>query len=201
MASPASAAPDHLPTRVIIVHGFRANVDAHWFPWLRDALADRGIEATSVELPLPEAPNAADWEREVALALGTPDERTWIVGHSLGAVTSLRALAAQLGDWRLGGVVFVSGFTGTLDTLPDLDEYLAEEVDVERVADRIDTRVVIRSDDDTLVPPAASDALARRLSAEIRVQPGAGHFLEADGMTSLPVVLDALLQARPAPRT
>lgn len=199
--APASTDPVHLPARVIIVHGFRANVDAHWFPWLRDALADRGIEATSVELPLPEAPNAADWEREVALALGTPDERTWIVGHSLGAVTSLRALAAQLGDWRLGGVVFVSGFTGTLDTLPDLDEYLADDVDAERVAERIGTRVVIRSDDDTLVPPAASDALARRLSAEIRVQPGAGHFLEATGMTSLPVVLDALLQTRPAPRT
>ncbi|PPG27230.1 alpha/beta hydrolase [Pseudoclavibacter sp. RFBB5] len=186
---------------MIIVHGFRANVDAHWFPWLREALADRGIEATSVELPLPEAPNAADWQREVALALGTPDERTWIVGHSLGAVTALRALAAQLGDWRLGGVVFVSGFTGTLDTLPDLDEYLADDVDAERVADRINTRVVIRSDNDTLVPPGASDALARRLFAEVRVQPGAGHFLEATGVTSLPVVLDALLQARPAPRT
>ncbi|WP_271985429.1 RBBP9/YdeN family alpha/beta hydrolase [Pseudoclavibacter terrae] len=195
--APASTDPAHLPARVIIVHGFRANVDAHWFPWLRDALADRGIEATSVELPLPEAPNAADWEREVALALGTPDERTWIVGHSLGAVTALRALAAQLGDWRLGGVVFVSGFTGTLDTLPDLDDYLAEDVDAERVAERISTRVVIRSDDDTLVPAAASDALARRLSAEVRVQPGAGHFLEATGMTSLPVVLDALLGQHP----
>lgn len=193
MPAPASTPNDRLPTRVIIVHGFRANVDAHWFPWLRDALADRGIAATSVDLPLAESPNPADWEREVSLALGTPDEQTWIVGHSLGAVTSLRVLAAQLGDWRLGGVVFVAGFTGKLDTLPDLADYLADDVDAERVAERISTRVVVRSDNDTLVPPAASDALARRLSAEVRVQPGAGHFLEADGMTSLPVVLDALL--------
>ncbi|MGO2751000.1 MAG: RBBP9/YdeN family alpha/beta hydrolase [Pseudoclavibacter sp.] len=193
MPAAASTPNDRLPTRVIIVHGFRANVDAHWFPWLRDALADRGIAATSVDLPLAESPNPADWEREVSLALGTPDEQTWIVGHSLGAVTSLRVLAAQLGDWRLGGVVFVAGFTGKLDTLPDLDDYLADDVDAERVAERISTRVVVRSDNDTLVPPAASDALARRLSAEVRVQPGAGHFLEADGMTSLPVVLDALL--------
>ena len=193
MPAPASTPNDRLPARVIIVHGFRANVDAHWFPWLRDVLADRGIAATSVDLPLAESPNPADWEREVSLALGTPDEQTWIVGHSLGAVTSLRVLAAQLGEWRLGGVVFVAGFTGRLDTLPDLDDYLADDVDAERVAERISTRVVVRSDNDTLVPPAASDALARRLSAEVRVQPGAGHFLEADGMTSLPVVLDALL--------
>ena len=83
MASPAHASPDLLPTRVIIVHGFRAHVDAHWFPWLRSALADRGIDAMSVDLPLADSPNAADWEREVSLALGTPDEKTWIVGHSL----------------------------------------------------------------------------------------------------------------------
>lgn len=189
-ASAPSGAP---PNRVIIVHGYRANADAHWFPWLRDALADRGIAATSVALPLPDSPNAADWQREVALALGTPDERTWIVGHSLGAVTTLRTLAAQFGDWRLGGVVFVAGFTGQLDTLPDLDEYLAEDVHVEALAPRILARVVIRSDDDTLVPPAASDELARRLDAHLRVEPRAGHFLEATGVTALPVVLDALL--------
>lgn len=193
MASPATASPDRLPSRVIIVHGFRANVDAHWFPWLRDALADRGIAATSVDLPLAESPNAADWEREVSLALGTPDETTWIVGHSLGTITSLRTLSAQLGDWRLGGVVFVAGFTGKLDTLPDLDEYLAGDVDAERVAERIGVRIAIRSDNDTLVPAAATDALATRLSAELRVQPGAGHFLEADGVTALPAVLDALI--------
>lgn len=193
MASPATASPDRLPSRVIIVHGFRANVDAHWFPWLRDALANRGIAATSVDLPLAESPNAADWEREVSLALGTPDETTWIVGHSLGAITSLRTLSAQLGDWRLGGVVFVAGFTGKLDTLPDLDEYLAGDVDAERVAERIGVRIAIRSDNDTLVPAAATDALATRLSAELRVQPGAGHFLEADGVTALPAVLDALI--------
>lgn len=193
MASPAHASPDLLPTRVIIVHGFRAHVDAHWFPWLRSALADRGIDAMSVDLPLADSPNAADWEREVSLALGTPDEKTWIVGHSLGAVTSLRALAAQLGDWRLGGVVFVAGFTGRLDTLPALDDYLAGDVDAESVAENIGTRVVIRSDNDTLVPAAASDALAEHLGAEVLVVPGAGHFLEVDGMTSLPVVLDALV--------
>ncbi len=175
------------------MHGYRANVDAHWFPWLREALADRGIAATSVVLPLPDSPNAADWQREVALALGTPDERTWIVGHSLGAVTTLRTLAAQLGDWRLGGVAFVAGFTGRLDTLPDLDDYLAEEVDVEGLVERIGTRVVIRSDDDSLVPPAASDELARRLDAQLHVEPGAGHFLEATGVTALPAVLHMLV--------
>ena len=70
---------------------------------------------------------------------------------------------------------------------------LCGPVDAESVAENIGTRVVIRSDNDTLVPAAAGDALAERLGAEVLVVPGAGHFLEVDGMTSLTVVLDALV--------
>jgi hypothetical protein len=40
---------------------------------------------------------------------------------------------------------------------------------------------------------AASDDLARRLNAELHIQPSAGHFLTEDGVSDLPLVL-ALMQ-------
>lgn len=143
-------------------------------------------------LPTPDAPKAAAWKDAVAEAIGVPDAGTWVVAHSLGGITVLRALAALMEPWQLGGLVLVSGFTRALKSLPALDEYLSTDVDAERTAKNIGVRIMVRSDADAFVPVAASDELARRLSAELHIQPGAGHFLAEDGVSHLPVVLDLL---------
>ncbi|MBT2548968.1 alpha/beta hydrolase [Arthrobacter sp. ISL-65] len=184
------ARPAHSIQRVIIIHGYAAAPDAHWFPWLQSALQAEGISATVVTLPTPAAPQAAAWEGAVNAELGVPDGRTVVVAHSLGAITALRVLAALPEPWELGGLVLVAGFTGPLEALPVLDGYLATDVDVERIARNIRERAVIRSDTDLFVPTASSDDLAKRLDAQLYVQQGAGHFLAEDGVTSLPAVLD-----------
>lgn len=174
--------------RVVIVHGYGASPTAHWFPSLAHTLTERGITVDVVALPAPENPDAGLWEACVAAALGVPDQGTWVVAHSLGGITTLRALATISGEWSLDGLIMVSGFTGRLASLPALDAYLTDDVDAERLARNIATRIVIRSDADPYVPPAASDALATRLDATVYVQPGAGHFLADDGITELPLV-------------
>ncbi|MET4097599.1 alpha/beta hydrolase [Arthrobacter sp. UYCu712] len=185
-----NTSPTHSVQRVVIVHGYAAAPDAHWFPWLQSTLQAEGIVATVAPLPNSDAPEAAAWEDVVSAELGVPDVGTVIVAHSLGAITALRVLAALPEPWELGGLVLVSGFTRPLESLPVLDGYLATDVDVERVARSIGERAVIRSDADPFVPTAASDDLAKRLCAQLHVQPGAGHFLTEDGVTSLPAVLD-----------
>jgi len=184
--------PTRLVQRVVIIHGYEAAPDANWFPWLQGALEAEGIGVTVVPLPAPDAPKAAAWENAVSAALGVPDERTAIVAHSLGVVTALRVLAALPEPWELGSLVLVAGFTGPLDALPELDGYLATDVDVERIARNIGGRTVIRSETDPFVPPAASDDLARRLGAQLQVHPGAGHFMAEDGVATLPAVLNLL---------
>ncbi|MFD0047437.1 RBBP9/YdeN family alpha/beta hydrolase [Pseudarthrobacter scleromae] len=184
----------HPLRRVLIVHGYAAAPDAHWFPWLRDSLDTAGVNATVVTLPTPNAPKAAAWTATVSEAIGVPDAGTWIVAHSLGGITVLRALAALTEPWQLGGLVLVSGFTGALKSLPVLDEYLSTDIDAERIAKIISVRAMVRSDADAFVPAAASDELAQRLNAELHIQPGAGHFLTEDGVHDLPLVLDMLRQ-------
>ncbi|WP_440708740.1 RBBP9/YdeN family alpha/beta hydrolase [Herbiconiux sp. YIM B11900] len=179
--------------RVVIVHGFNASPEAHWFPWLRDQLNSEGLDVSIVSLPRSHAPDRAGWESAVAAELGTPDAQTWVVTHSLGSVTTLRVLAALPGTWTLGGLVVVAGFTGRLGTIPELDDYLEAEVDAKRVAASIRNRVVIRSDDDAVVPASATDSLARRLGATTVVVPGAGHFVSTGGVTELPQARDAVL--------
>ena len=186
--------PAHSPRRVIVIHGYGASPEAHWFPWLSDTLKRRGVFTNVVCLPAPEEPDATEWELAVTNALGSPDQSTWIVAHSLGCITAIRTLAALRGSWMLGGLVLVAGFTGSLPALPGLDGYLALDTDAERIARHISTRFMIRSDDDPFVPSTASDALSQRLGADLHVQMGAGHFLEEDGITELPLISRLILQ-------
>lgn len=174
------------------MHGYGASPVDHWFPWLADTLASRGVHTSVVALPDSHAPDHEAWERTVTEEVGEPDEFTWVVAHSLGGITALRVLAALPGRWRLGGLVLVAGFTGPLAALPILDDYLADDVNAESVAERIGTRVMIRSDDDPYVPTAASDTLARRLGAVVHIQHDAGHFLAADGVATLPLVAEMI---------
>jgi predicted alpha/beta hydrolase family esterase len=178
--------------RVLVVHGYAAAPDAHWFPWLRDSLKTAGVDATVVSLPTPDAPKAGAWTEAVAEAIGVPDAATWIVAHSLGGITALRALASLEKPWQLGGLILVSGFTGALKSLPMLDEYLSTDIDVESITKNIGVRAMVRSDVDAFVPAEASDELAQRIDADLHVQPGAGHFLGQNGVYELPLVLDLL---------
>ena len=190
-----STVTGELPCRVVIVHGYGASVDSHWFPWLARTLTDTGMLVTVVELPTPDQPDTDQWKRAVADAVGEPDARTWIVAHSLGAITALRALDTLTGPWELGGLVLVAGFTETLRALPNLDGYLEYDVDAERIATRTQNRVVIRSDHDDYIPTSASDDLARRLNADLHIHEGAGHFLDTDGITTLPLAADLIAKA------
>ncbi|WP_240719868.1 alpha/beta hydrolase [Pseudarthrobacter sp. NamB4] len=148
-----------------MVHGHESGPDAYWFPWLYGELQAVGIDVTIVPLPDPDDPETTAWENAVKAALRVPDARTVMVAHSLGAITALRVLAALPEPWQLGGLVLVAGFIEPLDALPELDQYLATGVDVERVAGSIRKRTVIRSETDPFVPPAATNDLARRLQA------------------------------------
>jgi predicted alpha/beta hydrolase family esterase len=173
--------------RLLIVHGFRAGIDAHWFPWLEVQANRDGFDVQRVVLPEPSAPEPTAWLDAVVAALGD-DPEVAVVAHSLGCLTVVRALLAT--GARIRGAVFVSGFADPLPPLPQLDAYIRTGARVEDA--RIDRVHVIRSDDDTLVPVELTEAFAARLGAPVTVVPGGGHFLASQGCSRLPAALDAL---------
>lgn len=178
--------------RAVIVHGYAADPRRHWFPWLTDELASRGVEVRAVALPDPAAPNPRAWQDAVAKVLAAPDDHTWVIAHSLGVVTALRHLANLPLPWSLGGLVAVSGFTCPLPGLPELDGFVSAAVDFGPIVANVACRIVVRSDDDTTVPSSATDALAKRLRTDPVVVPGAGHFLDEEGILDLPFLIPLL---------
>src|SRR5699024_4715327 len=111
----------------------------------------------------------------------------------LGCLAVLRHLASLTGAWRLGRLVLVSGFLDPLPVLPELIEFIGVGCDVFRFREHIDEIIVIRSDDDPLVPTSHTDRLAALLGAGALVIPGAGHFLAVDGHSTLPTAYDAIV--------
>lgn len=176
-----------------IFHGYGATPNDHWFGWLAKELENANIQAHVPALPDPLLPDALRWKETIHAAVGEIDRSTALIAHSLGCLAVLRHLASLNGAWRLGRLVLVSGFLDPLPVLLELDEFIGVGCDVTRMHEHIDEIIVIRSDDDPLVPPPHTDRLAALLGARTLVVPGAGHFLAADGHITLPVAFDAIV--------
>jgi uncharacterized protein len=187
--------PQTSPARVVVLHGYQASPDAHWFAWLADDLRPDGVDVAIPALPEPQAPDPAAWLGAARAAIGVPDERTVVVGHSLGCVTALHALSATPGDWRLGGLVFASGFVAPPSAVPEVAAFTATAPDHDRLVAATAARHVVGSDDDAVVEPALTRALAERLAATFDLVPGGGHLLGREGFTTLPVVRDRVRAA------
>jgi predicted alpha/beta hydrolase family esterase len=181
--------------RVVVLHGYQASPDDHWFGWLAQDLRRDGVDVAIPPLPDPHDPDPDVWLGAARDVIGTPDDRTVVVGHSLGCVTALHALAAAPGSWRLGGLVLVAGFDVPQPAVPEVDAFTATAPDLARVSAATAHRHVVGSDDDTIVAPADTRALAERLGATFDLVPGGGHLLALDGFTTLPVVRDRVRAA------
>lgn len=176
-----------------IFHGYAAAPDDHWFGWLARELDRANMRAVVPKLPDSRTPDAPRWQDTIRAAVGETDKRTALIAHSLGCLAVLRHLASLTGAWRLGRLVLVSGFLDPLPVLPELDEFIGVGCDVTRLREHIDEIIVIRSDDDPLVPTSHTDRLAALLGAGALVVPGAGHFLAVDGHSTLPTAYDAIV--------
>ncbi|MET8014833.1 alpha/beta hydrolase [Streptomyces sp. NPDC005271] len=178
--------------RAAIIHGYGASPGDHWFGWLGEQLTADGIPTTIPALPNPQDPDPAQWTEAVRADLGTPDENSITVAHSLGCLTVLRYLRTLPDPWHLGTLVLVSGFVDQLPALPELNSYIGDGCDVEELSNHVGRLTIIRSDADPYVPPGHTDRLASLLGVCAEVVPGAGHFLASDGFTSLREVLEAI---------
>ena len=198
--------------RVILVHGFGAGPDDHWFPWL--ARTVRHVEVP--QLPHTETPEASTWASTIAERIGTsPDGLAGlaIVTHSLGGLTALRAIERVIacgspvnGDGQhLAAFIAVAPFAQQLPPTgeAELDHFLVtglngflDGASPGELRPFLGPTTVIHSDNDPLVPRAASRRFATAISADVVTVPGAGHFLASDGVTSLPQVVAALMANR-----
>ncbi|MBE2894213.1 RBBP9/YdeN family alpha/beta hydrolase [Spirabiliibacterium falconis] len=183
--------------KLYIVHGYTANKNAHWFPWLVSQCEKHNIRAYSLEMPNSHAPHFEQWlrtlEQEIIL-----DHDTILVGHSLGCISLLQYLQANKNVTSVVGVVFVSGFCQSVTGLSELDEFCVKALNFDFLKQQILYKAVVSARDDTIVPWQYSEHLAEKLGADFYLFNSGGHFLDREGFTHLPVAFELVLKIQRA---
>lgn len=172
-------------TTVYIIHGYGATPQDHWFPLLKQRFEGDSVNVVSIALPDSKNPQLDAWQATLEEKL-LPATETYIVAHSLGVITTLRFLANH--TIAIQGAVFVSGFMEPLEGLGLLDPFVENLPDLEEVGARIPHKHMFLSNNDYIVPPAASVKLAKIIGADVTTVDHAGHFLAEDTILDVPQV-------------
>lgn len=176
-------------TLVYITHGYDANGDKHWFPWLEKELAKLGVSCKRLTMPNPSHPTPEAWlaHHQAEISLNT---ETILIGHSLGCIATLNYLATQ--QQKIKGAIFVSGFYERLPNFPELNAFADFLANL--TACKPEKSFVLAALNDPLVNHRLSENLAKFLNAEYLCLPTGGHFLDREGITELPQVLEWVKQ-------
>lgn len=185
--------------RAFIIHGWDGYPEEGWFPWAKAELEKQGFTVEVPSMPHPERPTIDDWVGHLATLVASPDEQTYLIGHSMGCQTILRYLASLNGQ-KVGGAVLVAGFFELvpLETKEEKDivkPWLETSIDFEKVKTVTTNITTILSDNDEWVPLERNKELFKQyLNPTVIVEHGKGHYSGKSGIKELPAVLQAILK-------
>lgn len=186
--------------RVFIIHGWDGYPEEGWFPWLKEELEKRGFEVIVPAMPEPEEPKIEIWVPFLTKLIGTPDQNTFFVGHSIGCQAIIRYLETLPENTKIGGAVFVAGWYDLRNLETKKEERIAGPwVNTPRNDEKINKImngevVAIFSDNDPWVIHENQNSWRKKVGAEIIIEHNKGHFSGSDGIKELPSLLDAVLK-------
>lgn len=177
--------------RIVIIHGSYGRPDENWFPWLAGELRKLGQAVLVPTFSTPEGQDLARWRSEFEDQVGVLDERTVLVGHSLGAGFIVNVLETT--KVPIKGTFLVSGFLGELGR-EDFDRvngsFVCRDFQWAVIRQNGGQVHVYNSDSDPYVPIEKGRELAERLGVQLTVIRGGGHINASAGFDEFPLLLD-----------
>jgi len=189
----------YMKKRIFIIHGWAGYPEEGWFLWLKEKLVKQGFKTEVPLMPNAEAPNINKWVSFLENFVGTPDQNTYFVGHSIGVQTILRYLEKV--NIRVGGILAVAGFYSLTDDAFEDEEdkrtikpWLETPIDNEKVKKNVNKMTAIFSDNDPYVPIDNAEYFKERLGAKTIVVNGKGHMGGSDNIKEYPLILEELME-------
>ncbi|MBU0646517.1 alpha/beta fold hydrolase [Patescibacteria group bacterium] len=163
--------------RIILVHGFNANPEMNFHPWLAEQLRERGFEVVAPNLPLSinndfNLPEIIEQMREQVGVLKSDDI---LLGHSLGAFIILQYLEAVEMVETPRAVIMVAAPWKV--SRPELRQLFLVDLDADVLMWKAREFVVIHSKDDELVPIDHGKKLAEAFKARLVETESDDHFM------------------------
>src|SRR3989339_439578 len=181
--------------RIILIHGFNANPEMNFIPWLKDQLQEKGFEvlAPSLSLRTDQEINLPTILEEVKKQVGCLHGEDIIVGHSLGGLIALQSLqSAEMPEPPRAVLLVASPWKVSK---PELRHLFIEDLDADVIMWKAEEFIVIHSEDDKLVPVEHGHRLAAALKARLVLQTSDDHFMG----TEYPILQELLLEIANTP--
>lgn len=185
--------------QVNVIHGYTASPEENWFPWLQAQADLHRIELNVLRLDPSERPKLQVWNQQIHDQLGSLNEDSVLIAHSLGCLAILHYLSHELQQQRIRKLILVAGFNGRLGRLDEVNPFIdAAVIDFELLKQQIAECVVIYSKGDDRVLPDFSLEQAQSLNARVIAAQHQGHFIDSEGCTELPEVWQEIIHVIPA---
>lgn len=174
-------------SKVYLVHGFEGDNKNHWFPWVENKLKDKGFEVKSLAMPSPKEPNLDDWVQKIKNEVGSPNNDTHFIGHSLGCLAIIEYIKSLNKNESVGKCVFVSGFLKLDDD--KMKTFYQKKFNSGLIKDKVKSITIIYSDNDEEITVKQSEKFGEVLNAKKILLKNKGHFTTEDGVTKIPEII------------
>ncbi|MBU4216445.1 alpha/beta hydrolase [Candidatus Parcubacteria bacterium] len=188
--------------RLFIIHGWEADPNSNWFPWLKLEASKLGFEVFVPAMPNTAHPVKDEWIAYLNKLVGVVDENTYFIGHSLGVIAILKFLEQVPVGQKAAVAILVAGFSESLG-IPEVESFTNTLLDYEKVKQSAVKFIIYQSDNDPLIPLKSAVVMQEKFNADIIVikntdspeddllQQG-NHLCEGTGDFAFPEILDNL---------
>jgi|GEM_PF-114964 len=181
--------------RVFIIHRWEGSSETDWYTNTKTDLEKQGYQVFVPEMPNPDTPIMREWVNHIAAMVGKPNENTFFIGHSAGAMAALRYIEQVPDGSVVGGCILVAGWVDDMG-YKKLRNFFFIPVKWDRIRRHCRKFVAIQSDNDPFVKMYHAEEIKRKLRARLIVEHRKGHFTQEEGVRRLPSVIQSLKALR-----
>lgn len=180
---------------VIIVHGAYGSPTENWFGWLHNELTLMRLNCLVPQLPTPNGQSLSSWMDKFNESVGSHiNEKTILIGHSLGAVFLLNRLQRE--NKSVFTTVLVATFLGRvgIDKFDLINEsFFSVPFEWEAIRNKSQHFWCYHGEDDPYVSLETFNHISQQLLAKKIIVPKGGHLNEAAGYYEFPELLHDLI--------
>jgi len=162
--------------KALIIHGWESHSKDHWFQEEKKILESMGYKVEVPDMPNTFHPKKDEWVKVVKDF--KPDEKSVLIGHSLGVPTILRFL--EVSDQKVGKCILIGGFASTLEyPWPNVkypNSFVEESFDWKRIRANAGELIIINQKNDPYVPVKAGKEVADKTGGQFVLVEGNNHF-------------------------
>ena len=167
-----------MKSNAFIFHGTEGYPEENWFPWIKEKLEVKGLQVFVPQFPSPPGlPASADkWFDILKEYEQHINEKTILIGHSLGGVFTLRILERLKHSVK---AVFLVGTPIGVKPILNYDRdngFSGFDFNWNEIIEKSDKFFVFQSNNDPYVSLGNGEQLAEKLKIELSFAPNAGHF-------------------------